>query len=154
MTDHLCPDCRDDPDMASKPARPVATDRKTGKVVPAKRCATHHRAITQARKGRVREQRLQKVYGLSRDDYNGLLEWQGGKCYVCRIANGKTKALAVDHSHVSSEVRCIACGRCNFDLLGKYDVEMLLRAVEVLREDPPPARRFFGGPRYVPTEET
>lgn len=58
-----------------------------------------------------------KTYGLTADDYETLLELQGGKCAICR-AKPKSKRLAVDHDHKSGRVRGLLCSRCNHDLLG------------------------------------
>ena len=39
---------------------------------------------------------VQRVYDLSGEDYQRLLEWQGGRCYICGNFP-KAKRLAVDH---------------------------------------------------------
>jgi len=56
--------------------------------------------------------RLKAVYGISQADYDALLEWQGGRCMLCRRLPGKRR-LAVDHDHAccSGPVSCGACVR-------------------------------------------
>lgn len=65
----------------------------------------------------VHAARIEKVYGLSADEYAELLKLQGGRCAICRN-RPKTKRLAVDHSHKTNEVRGLLCSRCNHDLMG------------------------------------
>src|SRR5690606_35002465 len=83
--------------------------------------------------------------------YETLYRAQGGRCYICQRATGKSKNLAVDHdhSHCPREqgckdcVRGLLCSRCNHDLLGhcRDSVEMLQRAIDYLKD--PPARRIL-----------
>jgi hypothetical protein len=61
--------------------------------------------------------RIEKVYGLTAEQYDALLERQGGKCAICR-ARPRSKRLAVDHNHKTGEVRGLLCSRCNHDLMG------------------------------------
>lgn len=61
--------------------------------------------------------RIERVYGLTAEQYDDLLKLQGGKCAICR-RRPKTKRLAVDHSHKTNEVRGLLCSRCNHDLMG------------------------------------
>jgi hypothetical protein len=70
--------------------------------------------------------RVEKVYGIDAAEYARLLELQGGKCAICR-ARPRSKRLAVDHSHVTGEVRGLLCSRCNAELLtfAKHDPEVL-----------------------------
>lgn len=49
-----------------------------------------------------------RTYEISPEEYEALLEWQGGVCYVC----GKTprvRRLAVDHDHRTGAVRGLLC---------------------------------------------
>lgn len=103
---------------------------------PGPRCATHHRerrrAISEAAHGRSIEQK----YGITKEQYAKLYVAQGGKCYICRRANGRTKRLAVDHNHETGQVRGLLCRRCNYDLLGHYDIDALTRAITYLATEP------------------
>lgn len=87
-------------------------------------------------------QRLRSVYGISDEDYRGLLELQGGRCFICRRVT--KKRLAVDHDHETGQVRGLLCADsergCNHAILGNVkDVAMAQRIVEYL-ENPPMAR--------------
>lgn len=83
---------------------------------------------------------LKRLYGLSREEYETLLTTCDGKCQICKRSesrltkSGNQKALAVDHSHVTGEVRGILCQDCNIALgLFKDDMILLESALEYLR---------------------
>lgn len=84
-----------------------------------------------------RKQLLQEHYGLTPDDYNALLDRQGGVCAICGIAARRAHArdmrLTVDHDHDTSHVRGLLCHRCNraIGLLGD-DPVLLRRAISYL----------------------
>lgn len=59
----------------------------------------------------------ERVYGLSGEQYDALLELQGGGCAVCG-GKPKSKRLAVDHDHKTGAVRGLLCKRHNKDALG------------------------------------
>ena len=57
-------------------------------------------------------------FNLSMQDYNQMLEAQGGLCAICKHTethkrNGRVKALAVDHHHGTGKVRALLCSDCN-----------------------------------------
>lgn len=51
---------------------------------------------------------VKRVYDFTPQDYNNLLAWQRGKCYICR-QTPRVKRLAVDHDHKTGEVRGLLC---------------------------------------------
>ena len=79
----------------------------------------------------VRRWILRSRYGLSVADYDALLSRQGGVCRICRQTCSTGKRLAVDHDHVTGEVRGLLCTRCNRGL-GYFTLETLRRAVAYL----------------------
>lgn len=90
--------------------------------------------------------RLKAIYGITREEYEQLLEYQDGCCYICR-RTARSRRLAVDHDHKSGEVRGLLCSDnergCNHAILGNISgIEMARRIVDYLEE--PPARRLFG----------
>jgi Recombination endonuclease VII len=143
MKQPICIDCI---------AEGITTFRPTHHVGPrTPLCASH--ILTRRRKNsaRAHELRIEKHFGLSGDDYQLLYFSQEGRCFVCRRATGKAKRLAVDHDHHRCTdhppdigcrhcIRCLACGPCN-ELLGRYDVEALVRAIIVLKD--PPAQKVL-----------
>lgn len=53
-----------------------------------------------------------KTYGITREEFDSMVEAQGGLCAVCgRDNNGKP--LCVDHNHTTGEVRELLCTPCN-----------------------------------------
>jgi hypothetical protein len=65
----------------------------------------------QKRSKSTHARRVEDTYGLSSEDYDRLLEYQGGGCAIC---GGKRKyRLNVDHCHKSGLVRGLLCRRCN-----------------------------------------
>ena len=66
-----------------------------------------------------KDARLQRMYGISLDDFNDMYEEQRGVCKLCG-AEGKTKGLSVDHCHKTGRVRGLLCISCN-TFLGKIE---------------------------------
>lgn len=63
-------------------------------------------------------QRLKLVYKMSVETYTQLIEDHGGLCAICRqpetrTKNGRIKQIAIDHNHVTGEVRGVLCHKCN-----------------------------------------
>src|SRR3990172_7927579 len=59
--------------------------------------------------------RLRK-YGLTEEQFQGMLQKQGGRCAICRtdVPGGRGgKSFATDHDHVTGIVRGLLCQRCN-----------------------------------------
>ena len=124
--------CRDCESEGISTSRPVNW--------PGPRCYTHHRAFKKGASARAHARRTEAVYGITGDDYWMLYEGQGGRCCICRVANGTTKRLAVDHDHDTGEVRGLLCGPCNITI-GRLREQGLIRALEYLAN--PPARRVL-----------
>lgn len=94
--------------------------------------------------------RLKGTYGITEDDYQALLRWQGGRCFVCQ-RESRSKRLAVDHDHLTGEVRGLLCPDdlrgCNKALVGTLEanrsreeaIAMAQRIVNYL-QDPPFSR--------------
>ncbi len=77
--------------------------------------------------------RIQKKYGITREQYNEKFAAQNGLCSVCgkpeteiEYKTGKIRALAIDHCHYSGQNRNLLCRRCN-SVLGIVDdsIELL-----------------------------
>jgi hypothetical protein len=81
-----------------------------------------------------RSRRLLSVYGLSQEDYDAMLERQGGVCAICKRKPDKGKPLCVDHCHVTGEVRGLLCHKCNSVLaFGNDDPDILRAAIAYLQ---------------------
>ena len=92
------------------------------------------------------ERDLQRKFGISTEVYNAVFLAQEGVCAICKKPNPNKNRLAVDHNHLTGEVRGLLCGPCNmllhriendpdwadkaFSYLSKSTIENLLREGE------------------------
>lgn len=86
-------------------------------------------------------------YGITQDQYDELLEYQGGVCAVCKLPPKGRRVLVVDHEHTggpSGKVRGLICViPCNLRIVAKHkQPDLLQAAADYLRE--PPAVKLFG----------
>ncbi len=82
---------------------------------------------------------LKRKYGITLDDYNGMLAEQEGKCKICgKVGTGlggqtTRMPLVVDHNHTTGEVRGLLCNSCNTGLgMFKENTEALMNAISYL----------------------
>lgn len=118
---------------------------------PGPRCATCHRARKKVLREAAHGRWILKTYGITKEQYEALYEAQGGVCYICQRATGRTRKLSVDHDHRSGYVRGLCCRTCN-NLLGHFrdDPGIADRASLYLRE--PPAFDVIGKVKPVERE--
>jgi len=70
---------------------------------------------------KARAKRLWDNYKLTIEQYDAILQYQGGVCYACLQSEPvKGRRLAVDHHHSTGLVRGLLCSRCN-PVLGKIE---------------------------------
>lgn len=67
--------------------------------------------------------RFRKIYGLTIEERDALIEAQSGVCAICE----KHEAVHVDHDHVTGSVRGVLCFRCNAALGQVADSSETLR---------------------------
>lgn len=73
-------------------------------------------------RGKSVPSKLRERYNITLDEYDRMLETQGGTCAICHQApNGRR--LDVDHDHTTGKVRGLLCIYCN-------------RAIGLLHDDP------------------
>lgn len=80
---------------------------------------------------------MQKTYGISLDDYDEMLEQQGGVCKICGsdTPSKRTGRFFIDHCHDTGKVRGLLCMRCNSAIGFLNDDPALLRkAIEHLEQ--------------------
>jgi Recombination endonuclease VII len=81
-----------------------------------------------------RDKRLRYIYGISLEEYDAMLERQGGVCAICKKAPARGKVLFVDHCHVTGRVRGLLCAKCNSVLaFGHDDLDILRAAIAYLQ---------------------
>ena len=70
----------------------------------------------------TRNRNYRRLYNISAKQYDRMFVDQGGVCAICkqsetaRSRTGEIKQLAVDHDHVTDEVRRLLCQACNLTL--------------------------------------
>ena len=69
---------------------------------------------------RQRKANLKYKYGISVEEFDEMLEAQGGECAICYVELERSgsrqhtaKTLCVDHCHTTGEVRGLLCANCN-----------------------------------------
>lgn len=98
--------------------------------------AKNRRMLPEIKEKRRKETRIRTLayYGLKEEEYQDILESQGGVCAICGNPP-KTRALNVDHEHQSKDkkrtpesrkirIRGLLCYRCN-RALGIFGNEMM-----------------------------
>jgi Recombination endonuclease VII len=83
---------------------------------PGPRCATCARATRRTQRTQRHGNHVLRDFGLTVDQYWGIYAAQGGRCALCRVANGRARRLAVDHDHACCP-SVPTCGRCVRGLL-------------------------------------
>lgn len=89
-----------------------------------------HRTMSARWRERNPDYNRQRLYGLTPERYEELLEEQSYACAICRDDTwpGKGNAPHVDHCHDTGAVRGLLCGRCNVGLGQFKDDSSRLRA--------------------------
>ncbi len=74
-----------------------------------------------------------KQYGLTLEEYEGMVAEQNGLCAICRHVCSTGQRLCVDHDHSTGRVRGLLCRSCNI-AIGKLgdDPDLVRRALEYL----------------------
>jgi len=102
-----------------------------------KKCVKDKYSTKEARERSV-EYHLIKTYGMTKQEYDEMLEVQEGSCLLCnkksyKTSSGKVRSLSVDHCHETGKVRGLLCQNCNVGLGNfKDDITLLGRAIDYL----------------------
>ena len=86
-----------------------------------------------------RKNNLMSSYGITLDEYEILLNKQGGVCAICsQKESSKNNYLCVDHDHKTGKVRGLLCTQCNH-AIGKLkdDPNLFIKAAEYLADHKP-----------------
>lgn len=96
----------------------------------------------QCQKGFMRRWRLAAHYGMTVEDYDRLLELQGGVCALCGNPPAEDESLSVDHDHSCCPgektcgkcVRGLLCALCNRGLgYFKESLSTMERAIDYIK---------------------
>jgi DNA-directed RNA polymerase subunit RPC12/RpoP len=81
---------------------------------------------------------IRRQYGISMEEFDGLLAFQGGGCAICsKPIEELRRRMNIDHDHKNGKVRGILCSGCNTGLghLGD-NIEGLKKALYYLENTP------------------
>lgn len=75
---------------------------------------------------------INRLYGVSRQEYEKMFFEQDGKCAICKKPS--LRKLHVDHCHATGKARALLCFTCNSGI-GMFgdDENLILRAAEYIR---------------------
>jgi len=85
---------------------------------------------------KTREKAWKRRYGITRADYNRMLQDQHGSCAICKtteIGRGHSH-FHVDHNHATGKVRGLLCDLCNRGLGYFKDSSKLMKAGAIYLE--------------------
>jgi hypothetical protein len=73
---------------------------------------------------------LKRTFGITLEQYEQMLEEQGGVCAICERPPSEKYSLHVDHDHFTGRIRGLVCFPCNEGLgLFQDDPDLLKRAI-------------------------
>src|ERR1035441_7177670 len=88
---------------------------------PARKASAKVRRQMPKYKASAKARDLKRKFGMTMEQYNILFESQNGCCKICgKCQLELSKSLAVDHDHITMEVRGLLCQKCNLGL-GQFD---------------------------------
>jgi hypothetical protein len=76
----------------------------------------------------ARAYHLKRKYGMTPEDFDKMLESQGGRCAICGSDDPGRDWWSTDHDHATGAVRAILCNNCNGALGMLGDSAMTVRA--------------------------
>jgi hypothetical protein len=106
------------------------------------RCYRHHKARQVHVKAQARQRYVSSTYNLPPGFVEALFEMQGGRCYWCQLAMGKSRNLPIDHDHKCCPGK-VSCGKCVRGLLCHECNQFIGRR---MRDNPDTIRR---GAQYL-----
>ena len=93
------------------------------------RVAANYQAFVASGGKRIadRKSHLKRKYGLTIEQYEAMLEAQGGGCFICGRPPPDDISLHVDHDHSTGAIRGILCFCCNNALADFQEDRRLLK---------------------------
>ena len=90
----------------------------------------------------IRNSYLKRIYGISLEEYEDILNSQNRGCAICDKKEdtflpiqGHSKNLAVDHDKKTNKIRGILCENCNRGIgLLDHNVDLLKKAIDYLNQ--------------------
>jgi len=77
--------------------------------------------------------RMKSLYGLSFDEYMGMMDAQSGKCAICGTKLAGIRGINIDHCHETNKIRGLLCKNCNLGLgFFKDEINLLQKAIRYI----------------------
>lgn len=77
---------------------------------------------------------LHRNYGVDAEQYNRMINEQGGVCAICESPPPELRPLHLDHDHITGKPRGLLCAKCNSMLTHFGDrPEGLLRVLDYVQ---------------------
>lgn len=79
---------------------------------------------------------LRRKYGITEDQYFELLEKQNFCCAICgKHESSFSRKLAVEHNHLTGEIRGLVCNYDNHRVIGRHtDADLMQKVADYLRQ--------------------
>lgn len=135
---HDCKDCNKAEKRrryAADPDKYIAMVKRWQQANPERVNENHRRNNARPeRKRALRDGYYRRTFGISADEFDGLLSAQGGGCAICGVTPKRAASLHLDHCHATGRLRGILCLSCN-QALGHFrdDPALLEKAARYLR---------------------
>lgn len=100
------------------------------------------------RKRQAKNAYLLRTYNVTLEEWESVLDFQGGVCAICAKPGSVSRALHTEHDHATGLFRGLACFFCNAYLLRQRVTPELLRAAASYLENPPAVQVL--GERFGP----
>lgn len=86
-------------------------------------------------KRKAKDARLRKRYGVTLEQFEAILDAQGGVCAVCKQDG---KVFCLDHNHKTLKVRGVICLNCNLRVVGgaRDKDDLLINAAAYVLNNP------------------
>ena len=76
---------------------------------------------------------VKKYFGISLEEYEEMIEEQGGSCAICGTNEPRGRGWHVDHDHGSGVIRGVLCHHCNLGIGHfKDDTNVIKNAISYL----------------------
>lgn len=138
ITNKICSSCKEEKHITAFSPREDGAD---GFRNSCRKCRSESCELTRNKENRklynseyytskARERHLRHKFGITLDQYEELLNRQENCCAVCKRHKDNFKTnLAVDHDHITGEIRGLLCTHCNRYHVGRHRNGDLLRNI-------------------------
>lgn len=93
------------------------------------KCRQYRSSLSPERKLKIKL----RQYGLSVEEFLEIIDKQENKCAICGEKPKHNRKLAIDHNHITGQVRGLLCFKCNSSIgLLNEDVVILNKIIEYL----------------------